>query len=234
MNAVIDPALVLFDLDGTLIATAPEIQDAVNDTLREFALGCVSGAQVETWIGHGTRELLARALAFAGGTSTIAVRTGDNFASMAAVFDGHYGRRCGTRSHLYPHVREVLVELRRRGVKLAVVTNKETRFTHPLLDRHALLPLLDRVLCGDSLPSRKPDPAGLLACMQALGVPRQRALFVGDSAVDVATARNGGVAVWAVTYGYNGGQPIARHAPDRLLADVRPLLERAAKPADLC
>ena len=93
MNATPSPALVLFDLDGTLVATAPDIQDAVNDTLREFALGSVSLAQVETWIGHGTRELLAQALAFASGASLAAVRGSENFESITSVFDGHYQRR---------------------------------------------------------------------------------------------------------------------------------------------
>ncbi len=234
MSAAANPALVLFDLDGTLVATAPEIQDAVNDTLREFALGSASLAQVEAWIGHGTRELLAQALAAASDASLAAVRSSDSFETVAAVFDGHYQRRCGTRSHLYPHVREVLGELRQRGVKLAVVTNKESRFTHAVLERHALLPLLDRVISGDSLPARKPDPAGILACMRSFGVPARRTLFIGDSSIDVATARNAGIAVWAVTYGYNMGQPIARHAPERLLSDLRPLLGPMARSVDLC
>lgn len=224
MNATPSPALVLFDLDGTLVATAPDIQDAVNDTLREFALGSVSLAQVETWIGHGTRELLAQALAFASGASLAAVRGSENFESITSVFDGHYQRRCGTRSHLYPHVPEVLTELRRRGVKLAVVTNKESRFTDAVLERHALRPLLDSVVSGDSLPARKPDPAGVLACMRDCGVPARRTLFIGDSRVDVTTARNAGIAIWAVTYGYNMGYPIARDAPDRLLPSLSPLL----------
>jgi phosphoglycolate phosphatase len=216
--------LVMFDLDGTLVETAPEILDAVNDTLRRFALKGVAQEQVEAWMGHGTQELLVRAVAFSSETSVAVVRGSDCFALVSAEFDRHYRCRCGTRCELYPHVREVLADLRCRGVKLAVVTNKEERFTRAVLTRHALLPLLDQVVSGDSLPARKPDPAGLLACMKALGVPAGRALFVGDSAIDVATARNAGIAVWGVTYGYNQGQPAAQLKPDRLIGDLRALL----------
>jgi phosphoglycolate phosphatase len=217
-------ALVMFDLDGTLVATAPEIHDAVNDTLARFALRPVREEQVETWIGHGTRELLARALSASTGTSLERVKASDSFEAIAAEFGSDYQRRCGTRSHLYPHVRPVLGELHRRGVQLAVVTNKDRRFTDAVLGQHALAPLLDAVIGGDSLPTRKPDPAGLLHCMKTLETATGRCLFVGDSGIDVATARRAGVPIWAVTYGYNMGRPVAEEAPDRLIDDLRPLL----------
>jgi phosphoglycolate phosphatase len=226
--------LVLFDLDGTLVATAPELHDAVSDTLLQLGLRPVQERQVENWIGHGTRELLTQAVAWASGVGAAAVRSSESFAPAAAQFDRNYAGRCGTRSRLYPHTREVLVELRARGVKLAVVTNKESAFTRAVLSQHALLPLFDRVVSGDCVPSRKPDPAGIFICMKALGVGAARSLMVGDSAVDVAVARNAGIPVWAVTYGYNMGQPIAAHRPDRLLADLRPLLETAARSRDVC
>ena len=92
--------LMLFDLDGTLIETAPEICDAVNDTLRQFHLPEVSQQQVNDWIGHGTRTLLIQALAFAGDTTVDTVRQSDSLALIAAEFDKHYLSRCGTRSHL--------------------------------------------------------------------------------------------------------------------------------------
>jgi phosphoglycolate phosphatase len=216
--------LILFDLDGTLIETAPEICDAVNDTLRRFDLPEVTQQQVNDWIGHGTRELLIQALAHAGRTEVAAVRASDSLALIAAEFDRHYQSRCGTRSQLYPQVREVLTALRERGVKLAVVTNKERRYTATVLHAHQLMPLFDWVVSGDTLPTKKPDPAGIHSCLAAFGVPRQRALFVGDSSIDVATARNAGVTVWALPYGYNMGQPIEACAPDRVIADCSALL----------
>ncbi len=222
MNKPFD--LILFDLDGTLIETAPEICDAVNDTLRHFEMAEVTQQQVNDWIGHGTRELLIQALVHAGRTEVAAVRASDSLALIAAEFDKHYQNRCGTRSHLYPQVRETLTALRERGVKLAVVTNKEGRYTTTVLDAHQLMPLFDRVVSGDALPTKKPDPAGIHSCLAAFGVPRQRALFVGDSSIDVATARNAGVTVWALPYGYNMGQPIEACNPDRVIQDFSVLL----------
>ena len=217
--------LVMFDLDGTLIETAPEICDAVNDTLQALALPKVSQTQVNDWIGHGTRTLLVQALAWSQGLSEAEVRASDSLPASAALFDQHYQARCGTRSQLYPQVRETLVALRNRGVKLAVVTNKEGRYTATVLNAHQLMPLLDHVVSGDTLPSKKPDPAGIASCLAEFGVAQSRALFVGDSSIDVATARNAGVAVWALPYGYNMGQPIAACAPDRIIADCSALLD---------
>lgn len=216
--------LVMFDLDGTLIETAPEICDAVNDTLKHFGLPEVTQDQVDRWIGYGTRELLIQALAFVRKLAVDAVRAFDTLPLIAAEFDRHYQRRCGTRSQLYPHVREALQQLRQQGVRLAVVTNKEGRYTQTVLAAHALVPLFDRVVSGDSLPTKKPDPAGIRSCLAQFEVRPERALFVGDSSIDVATARNAGVPVWALPYGYNMGQPIEACAPDRVIDDFSLLL----------
>lgn len=216
--------LILFDLDGTLVETAPEICDAVNDTLRHFKLPEVGQDRVDRWIGHGTHELLVQALAHVRGVPQETIRRDSGLPGIAAVFMRHYEQRCGTRSRLYPHVQSVLLALKARGVRLAVVTNKETRYTERVLAAHGLLPLFDRVVCGDTLPTKKPDPAGLQACLETYGVAPQRALFVGDSSIDVASARNAGLKVWALPYGYNMGQPIEASGPDRVIPDVRALL----------
>ena len=221
--------LVMFDLDGTLIETAPEICDAVNDTLKHFQLPRVGQTQVNDWIGRGTHELLIQALAFVGKTTVEAIRASGELPLIAAEFDRNYQRRCGTRSHLYPQVREVLQQLRAEGVKLAVVTNKESRYTRAVLDAHRLAPMFDRVVSGDSLPTKKPDPAGILSCLDAFAVRRERALFVGDSSIDVVTARNAAVAVWVLPYGYNMGEPIAACRPDRLIPDFSALVPAQAR-----
>jgi phosphoglycolate phosphatase len=215
--------LVMFDLDGTLIETSPEICDAVNDTLRHFRLQEVSQDHVDRWIGHGTRTLLVQALACARGQTIEQIHAAPDLAVIAEVFDRHYQERCGTRSHLYPHVREVLQSLRGQGVYLAVVTNKEGRYTKTVLAAHDLEPLFDRVVSGDTLPTKKPDPAGIRSCLQQFEVDAARALFVGDSSIDVATARNAGVPVWALPYGYNMGQPIEACGPDRVITDFSAL-----------
>ncbi len=211
--------LILFDLDGTLVETAPEIADAVNDTLQAFGWGPIDEAQVERWIGHGTGPLLAHAVARASGISPEALRAGGQLAAVSAAYEQHYALRCGRRSRVYPQVRETLAALRARGTRLAVVTNKERRYTDRVLDAHALADAFDRVICGDSLATRKPDPAGVLASMREFGIPPSRTLFVGDSSIDVATARAAGVQVWLLPYGYNMGEPVEACGADRLIAD---------------
>ena len=217
--------LVMFDLDGTLVETAPEITDAVNDTLQPYGWAAIPEERVARWIGHGTGELLVQAIAQASGTTPDEVRRSDRLAALGTVYDRHYARRCGSRSRLYPQVRETLAALRVAGARLAIVTNKETRYTDRVLAAHTLGPAFDRVLCGDTLATRKPDPAGVQACLREFGVPAARALFVGDSSIDVATARAAGVTVWLLPYGYNMGQPIESARADRVIPDLSALLE---------
>jgi phosphoglycolate phosphatase len=215
--------LILFDLDGTLVETAPEILDAVNDSLRRFDLPQVTLQQVSDWIGHGTRELLVQALSLVTGSNLQTVRQSRLLAELVAVYDCFYQRRCGTRSQLYPQVRESLQRLREQAVRLAVVTNKEGRYTQVVLEVHQLNTMFDRVICGDTLATKKPDPSGVLQCLTQLGVAASRTLFVGDSSIDAATARNAGVAVWLLPYGYNMGQPIEACRPDRVIRDLSEL-----------
>jgi phosphoglycolate phosphatase len=223
--------LVFFDLDGTLIETAFEIADAVNDTLIQFGLAPVEQARVDRWIGHGTRELLIQAVALRGGTPADVLRHADSFRQMEVAFGEHYQHRCGTRSRLYPHVRETLHALRERGVKLAVVTNKECRYTQTVLDAHELSPLFDRVISGDTFAVKKPNPLAITDTLSRHGVTAHRALFVGDSSIDVATARNAGVAVWVLPYGYNMGESIEACGPDRVIPDFSALLPQAVPEA---
>ena len=128
-------------------------------------------------------------------------------------------------------MKDTLTALRAQGVKLAVVTNKESRYTATVLDAHALAPLFDRVVSGDTLAAKKPDPAGVESCLDEFQVHRRRALFVGDSSIDVATARNAGVSVWALPYGYNMGEPIEASNPDRVIADFSALLSMVPSPS---
>ena len=214
---------ILFDLDGTLVESAPEIADAVNDLLVAQGLAAVSEQLVADWIGHGTGELMAQAWAHATGVAR-APLPADALQRLMPFFAEFYARRCGTRSRLYPTVRETLLALRARGVRSAVVTNKEQRYTAQLLLAHQIRHYFDLVVSGDSLAEKKPDPLPVRYCLDALQVAPSRALFVGDSEIDVATARAAGLRVWAVPYGYNMGRPIVEAGPDRVIATLAELL----------
>lgn len=217
--------LVMFDLDGTLVETAPEITDAVNDTLRQFGWAPIDEDQVARWIGHGTGALLVQAVARASGSTVPAVQVSDRLAAIGTVYEHWYAARCGTRSRLYPQVRETLAALRAQGTRLAIVTNKEARYTERVLGAHGLGAAFDRVVCGDTLATRKPDPAGVMACLREFGVAPGRALFVGDSSIDAATARRAGVPVWLLPYGYNMGHTVESAEPDRVIDDLSALTE---------
>lgn len=213
-----------FDLDGTLVQTSPEIADAVNATLRHFGWPEVTQAQVDGWIGQGTRELLILALSYVSGVPVSEVRAGADMKGALPVFDRCYQESCGTRSRLYPHVRATLQALRARGCRLAVVTNKEQRYTRIVLRAHDLQEMFDLVVSGDTFNTKKPDPVGIFYGLALWDVPKAEALFVGDSSIDAATARNAGVSVWLLPYGYNMGQTVQECAPDRIIQDFSELL----------
>jgi phosphoglycolate phosphatase len=184
----------------------------------------VTQQQVNDWIGHGTKELLIMALASVTKSSVEAVRVSDDLKQALPIFDRYYQERCGTRSHLYPHVKEVLMRLRQQGSKLAVVTNKEGRYTDIVLRVHGLTDLFDIVISGDSFPVKKPNPTSVQNCLARWNVLPQQALFVGDSSIDAQTARNANVPVWLLPYGYNMGQTVQSCQPDRVIANFSELL----------
>lgn len=208
-------AVVMYDLDGTLLDTAAEITQAVNLTLQEFGHEDVSEAQVRDWIGHGTGWLMQTAWQQTPGPRDVP------WDEVMARFVVHYEATAGTRSRVFPHVLETLRRARDYGVKQAIVTNKETRFTERVLERHGLREAFDMIICGDSLPVKKPDPGVIAHCLAAFGVTSGEALFIGDSAIDVSTAKAAGVVCWAVPYGYNLGKPIEEAMPDRIVPDIR-------------
>ena len=107
------------------------------------------------------------------------------------------------------------------GVKQAVVTNKERRFADRILEKHGLTDQIDLIVCGDSLSVKKPNPGMINHCLTTLGVTQGESLFIGDSEIDVSTAKAAGVMCWAVPYGYNLGRPIADAMPDRIVPDIR-------------
>ena len=204
---------ILFDLDGTLIDTAPDIAAALNLALQRQGLGPATLEQVRGWIGDGTRASLAKALR-AGGVAEAELDA--RVAALWPGFEFDYAQCCGEHGRVYPGARRMLERLTGAGIQVGLVTNKEAAFAHRLLVRHDLNACFDLMVCGDTLPVRKPDPAMLLHALHALQCEPDAALYVGDSAVDVRTARAAGVPVWTVTHGY-GGPLRGDDAPDRLV-----------------
>lgn len=213
---------VLFDLDGTLLETAPEIAAAVNDALADIGLPPVEPALIRRFIGHGVRQTLSRSYdqAQVSRPNPMPAEREAAIDRAMARFDHHYGQRHARLSAPFPGTLEALRALQGAGIRRALVTNKETRFVDQVLAGSELGSLLEVLVCGDTLAHRKPSPAPALHALAQLGVPRERALLVGDSAIDVACARNAGIEVWLVPFGYNGGVPAAESRPDRVIANL--------------
>lgn len=216
---------VLFDLDGTLVDTAPEIADAVNDTLARWRRAPVADDLIRGWIGDGSRTTLTRAFAHAGLPEAEVARAWPSF-------EHDFLERCGTRSALYPGVRRTLERLAAMGVPMGLVTNKEGAFAHRVLVRHDLAGLFDVIVAGDTLPVQKPDAATVRHALTALTMEPHDTVLVGDSAIDMRTARAAGVAAWAVRHGY-AREPLAgADAPDRFLDRFDDLADEAGHSVD--
>ncbi len=214
------PQLVMFDLDGTLIDSVPDLAAAVDRMLQQRGCAPAGVDRVRLWVGNGARVLVRRALA--GSIEHAAV---DEFEADAALADFLQAYAADhSRSQLYPGVRDYLDHLQQQGTPLALITNKPSRFLADLLAAHGLQQHFSWVLGGDSLPVQKPDPAALNQVLAEAGVSARQALFIGDSRSDILAARAAGVPVVAVTYGYNHGRPIGEENPDLLVDSLAVLI----------
>lgn len=214
------PRLVMFDLDGTLVDSVPDLATAVDRILVELGREPAGVERVRKWVGNGARVLVRRALA--GGLDHSAVGEAQTEQALARFLDIYAD--CHELITLYPGVHELLEALSTAAVELAVVTNKPERFVAPLLEQVGLGGYFRWIIGGDTLPQQKPDPAALLQVMHLAGVSKAQSLFVGDSRSDVLAARAAGVPCVAVSYGYNHGRPVAEEEPDRVVDSLAELL----------
>ena len=198
----------LFDLDGTLVDTAPDLGGALNTSLQNAGLPGVTEAQARLWIGHGARFSLTQALDHHGVTlDPVAVD------ALLDKFLNHYADHVAELSSPYASVIDTLDSLRGSGKKLAVVTNKPTRFTMPLLSALSLNGYFQSVVCGDTAAQPKPAPDPILLCLKQLGVAASCSLMVGDSITDVDAAKAAKLDVACYRNGYNHGIDVATLEP---------------------
>ena len=216
-------SVILFDLDGTLIDSVPDLALAINEMLRELGRSPYDEETIRFWIGNGSAMLVRRALA---GSREIPEGFDEElYARAHAIFLERYARVLARATRPYPQVPETLELLKARGYRMAIVTNKPGQFVAPILERLGLAEYFDLIVGGEDLPVKKPDPAPLLYACEELGVSPGKALMVGDSANDILAAKSAGIPVLAVAYGYTHGTPVEEYGPDRVVERFGELAE---------
>ncbi|MGE0669203.1 MAG: phosphoglycolate phosphatase [Sphingomonadales bacterium] len=213
------PDTVIFDLDGTLVDSAPDLTAALNHTMRTMGLPEIGADEVRHMVGHGARALILKAVTAAGTTLD-----DTTFDAAFDTFIAWYADHVADGTLPFPNVIETLALLRENGVKLGVCTNKPQRLTDLLLDRLGMHHWFGAVLGADAVTEKKPHAGHLTATVDRLGGDLRRTVMVGDSQTDVDTARNAGTPVVAVSFGYST-VPAASLLADRLIDDFRELPE---------
>ncbi|MBU6459266.1 MAG: phosphoglycolate phosphatase [Proteobacteria bacterium] len=191
---------VLFDLDGTLVDSLPDLLNAANAMLMGLGRPYVEKTVFETYIGNGMSRMVKRLLTGqVEGEPPAAL-----FDEAIHLFESYYSEHICEASRLYNGVREGLEQMQNRGFSMGIVTNKSDRFTRPLLkelDIHSYFPV---VVSGDTLSTKKPSPEPLLHAAKLLDSDPSETLMVGDSFNDIQAARQAGCPVFCVRYGYIG------------------------------
>jgi phosphoglycolate phosphatase len=185
---------LIFDLDGTLIDSKNDLICSVNAMLRELGRSELPPETISGYIGHGAPQLVARAL----GDGC----TEDERKRALEFFLAYYETHKMDTTCAYPGVADALADLDKRKVPMAVLTNKPVRISIRILDEMGLAKYFRAIYGGNSFPTKKPDPLGANTILQLLSTPAAEALLVGDSEVDVQTARNAGMLAAAVNYGF--------------------------------
>jgi phosphoglycolate phosphatase len=209
---------VLFDLDGTLIDSAPDLAGAGNDMREARGLAPHPVAYLRPMVGSGARGMVGRAFGVGPGDEA--------FAELRDEFLLRYEARMTRETRVFPHVQPVLDRLNANAVPWGIVTNKATRFSDPLVRALGLLPPAATLVCGDTTPHAKPHPAPLLEAARRLGVQAAECVYVGDDLRDVQAGRAAGMTTVAAAWGYLGdGESIEHWGADHLVRTGDELLK---------
>ena len=208
--------LLIFDLDGTLIDSRLDLAQSVNATRAHLGMPALDNERVYSYVGNGAPVLIRRALGEQAGEAEVQ--------EALEFFLEHYREHALDFTTLYPGVRESVARLRAAGKRLAVLTNKPVKISRAIVDGLGVGEHFFRVYGGNSFEFKKPHPIGVEALMKEAGVDRGGALMIGDSSVDIQTARNAGVRSCGVTYGFQPDS-LADPAPDLLVDRMEDLAD---------
>ena len=220
---------VAFDLDGTLVDTAPDLGAAANTMLMTLGHETLPVHRFRALIGDGIDQFIARTLTESLGEAPPRVA----LPNAAALFGRLYGERLFEQSRVYPGVPEALRALDDAGIALCCVTNKHSTFAMPLLEAADLRDFFVFTLCADRVEERKPNPDLLLAACDRLGVTPGEMLYVGDSHTDIAAADAAGCRAVMVDYGYENGRPLDDVRPDAIIGNLTEIVTVQVQPLEL-
>ncbi|MDE4455797.1 phosphoglycolate phosphatase [Psychrobacter sp. DAB_AL62B] len=220
--------LLIFDFDGTLIDSVPDLADATNAMLTTLGKHPYPIDTIRNWVGNGSRMLVERAL-----LGKIEVVEGELTVEATdhaeQVFFDAYKNLSGSKTVAYPDVDSGLKKLKAAGYTLALVTNKPIRFVPKILQFFGWQDLFSEVLGGDSLPVKKPDPTPLLHVCETLNVTPAQAIMIGDSRNDILAGQNANMDTLGLSYGYNYGQDIRELNPTAAFDSFAALVEYILK-----
>lgn len=204
--------LLIFDFDGTLIDSVPDLANATNAMLTTLGKDTYPIETIRNWIGNGSRLLVERAL-----VGKVEVADGELTVEEAdhaeQIFFEAYENLSGSKTVAYPDVDSGLKQLHAAGYTLALVTNKPIRFVPKILQSFGWQNLFSEVMGGDSLPVKKPDPTPLLHVCETLNVSVEQSVMIGDSRNDMLAGQNANMDTLGLSYGYNYGQDILELNP---------------------
>jgi phosphoglycolate phosphatase len=208
---------LVFDLDGTLVDTAPDLIGATNHALGDVGLAPVPGGALKPWIGFGARRMIVEALRIEG--RELPEPEVDR---LLDAFLAHYEANIARESRPFEGVPGMIEACRRDGARIALCTNKRESLSRALLDALGLSHLFDGLAGRDTFPVSKPHPDHLLGAIRLAGGDARRAVMIGDSRVDIDTARAAGVPVIGCTFGYSE-TPVHELGPDAVMGHYREL-----------
>ena len=210
---------ILFDLDGTLFETAPELAEAVNLMLKDLEMAQLKTNEIKRFIGRGAENLIKQSIEVSSKKDPTPV-----FAKAEKLFVHHYSL-ISANSLMYEGVEKSIIDLKAKDFLLGCVTNKPAIYTEALMNHSRLSNFMDIIVSGDTTEKKKPDPLPILHALNQLNIEPKDAIMVGDSVVDIEAGFAAGTYIFTVSYGYQFGESIISDKVDYAMSNFSELTQ---------
>ncbi|QZP17410.1 HAD-IA family hydrolase [Methylophilales bacterium] len=210
---------ILFDLDGTLFETAPELAEAVNLMLKDLEMAELKTNEIKRFIGRGAENLIKQSIEVSSKKDPTLV-----FANAEKLFAHHYSL-ISANSLMYEGVEKSIIDLKAKDFLLGCVTNKPAIYTEALMNHSRLSDFMDIIVSGDTTEKKKPDPLPILHALNQLNIEPKDAIMVGDSVVDIEAGFEAGTYIFTVPYGYQFGESIISDKVDYAMSNFSELTQ---------